>query len=209
VIVFYKAIEPNPEEQKEGEGEPRPKLMARVSWVFNADQVEGWAPPKPESLSQVEIRSDVETFCAATRADIRYGGDRAYYHMPGDYIAMPYPEQFVATDTSSATECFYSVKLHELIHWTGAESRLDRSLSARFGDHAYAMEELVAEFGAAFLCADLHIANEPRLDHACYVSSWLSVLNRDRTALFTAANKASASAAYLQFMTAGAREKAA
>jgi antirestriction protein ArdC len=122
--------------------------MARALWVFNADQVEGWAPPKPETRTEVEIRSDVEGFLEATRADIRYGGDRAYYHIPGDYIAMPYPEQFVATETSSATECFYSVKLHELIHWTGAEPRLDRSLSARFGDHAYAMEELVAEFGA-------------------------------------------------------------
>lgn len=93
----------------------------------------------------------------------------------------------------------------------GLLSRCGAKINARecFGDHAYAMEELVAEFGAAFLCADLHIANEPRHDHACYVSSWLAVLNRDRTALFTAANKASTAAAYLQFMTAGAREKAA
>jgi len=208
-IVFYKAIEPRCEEGQDGEETPKPKLMARASWVFNADQVEGWVSPRPDTRGEVEIRSDVEAFCAATRADIRYGGDWTYYHIPGDYIAMPYAEQFVATETSSATECFYSVKLHELIHWTGAEPRLDRSLSARFGDHAYAMEELVAEFGAAFLCADLHIANEPRPDHACYVSSWLNVLNRDRTALFTAANKASAAAAYLQFMTAGARERAA
>jgi antirestriction protein ArdC len=153
--------------------------------------------------SEVKIREHVEGFIAATRADIRYGGDRAYYDVPGDFIAVPHPEQFVATETSSATEGFYSVKLHELIHWSGAGHRMARALTSRFGDEAYAMEELIAEFGAAFLCADLEIANEPRLDHACYVSSWLKVLNGDRTALFTAANKANAAAAYLTFLTAG------
>jgi len=167
-------------------------------------QVEGWTPPKAIVPNEVEIRTHVEAFIAATRADIRHGGDRAFYDMRDDYIAVPHPEQFMATETSSATECFYSVILHELTHWTGAAHRLARALRARFGDGAYAMEELIAEFGAAFLCADLHIANEPRLDHACYVSSWLDVLNRDRTALFTAANKASAAIGYLEFVTRSA-----
>jgi antirestriction protein ArdC len=204
MIVFYKTVEPEEgseatDDEKTAE---RPKLVARTSWAFNVDQVDGWAPPKPEWRSQVQIRENVETFVTRTRADIRHGGDRAYYDWAEDYIAVPYPEQFVATETSSATECYYSVKLHELIHWSGAEGRLARNLRARFGDHAYAMEELIAEFGAAFLCADLGIANEPRLDHAGYVSSWLKALNQDRTALFTAANKASAASAYLSHLSA-------
>jgi antirestriction protein ArdC len=112
------------------------------------------------------------------------------------------PNSFVATETSSATEAYYSVILHELTHWTGAANRLARNLRARFGDEAYAMEELIAEFSAAFLCADLGIANEPRLDHAAYVSSWLKALSKDRTAQFTAANKASVAATYLSDFSA-------
>jgi antirestriction protein ArdC len=206
-IVFYKAIEEPVQNSEGGEGTeaPKPRLFARTSWVFNAEQVEGWAPPSAPKPNEVEIREHAETFIAATRADIRYGGDRAFYSVPEDYIGLPHPEQFVATETSSATECFYSVHLHELIHWTGAAHRLARVLRGRFGDDAYAMEELIAEFGAAFLCADLHVANEPRLDHACYVSSWLKVLNRDRNALFTAANKANAAIGYLALLTGGAK----
>jgi antirestriction protein ArdC len=82
-------------------------------------------------------------------------------------------------------------------HWTSAESRCDRQLGKRFGDHAYAMEELVAELGAAFLCADLQITDEPRADHAQYLASWLSVMKEDKKAIFTAASKASEAAAFL------------
>jgi antirestriction protein ArdC len=204
-IVFYKAVE---EPVQDGEGSEsrevsKARLVARTSWVFNSEQVEGWTPPTVTKPNEVEMREHAEAFIAATRADIRFGGDGAFYSALGDYIGLPHPEQFVATDTSSATECFYSVNLHELIHWTGAAHRLSRLLRGRFGDDAYAMEELIAEFGAAFLCADLHVANEPRLDHACYVSSWLKVLNRDRNALFTAANKANAAIGYLGALTGG------
>jgi len=204
VIVFYKTVEPEKKDQKEGDKQAaeKPRLIARASWAFNADQVEGWTPPEPPQRTEVEIREQVEAFIAATRADIRYGGDVACYDWLGDYIAVPHPTQFFATKTSTATEGYYSVVLHELTHWSGAAGRLARNLRTRFGDEAYAMEELIAEFGAAFLCADLGIANEPRLDHASYVSSWLKVLNRDRTALFTAANKASVAATYLSDLSA-------
>ncbi len=198
VIVFYKTVPPEKGDQDDdNEKAGQPRLIARASWAFNADQVEGWTPPPSQQRSEVEIRDHVEAFIKATRADIRHGGDIACYDPVGDYIAVPHSEQFVATETSSATEGYYSVVLHELTHWTGAASRLARNLRARFGDEAYAMEELIAELGAAFLCADLGIANEPRLDHAAYVSSWLKILSKDRTALFTAANKASVAATYL------------
>jgi antirestriction protein ArdC len=201
-IVFFKAVEAQEAKDAE-ERESKPRLVARTSWVFNAEQVDDWIPPAPIVRNEVEVREHVDAFLTATRADIRYGGDMAFYHVPEDYIAVPHPEQFVATETSSATECFYSVNLHELIHWTGAPQRVGRMLRSRFGDDAYAMEELVAEFGAAFLCADLHLANEPRLDHACYVASWVKVLKSDRTALFTAANKANAAIGYLSLLTGG------
>jgi antirestriction protein ArdC len=198
VIVFYKTVQPVKEDQDDdNEKAGQSRLVACASWAFNADQVDGWTAPTPQPRSEVKTRKHVEAFIASTRADIRHGGDLACYDPVGDYIAVPHPAQFVATQTSSATEGYYSVILHELTHWTGAANRLSRTLQARFGDEAYAMEELVAEFGAAFLYADLGIANEPRLDHAAYVSSWLKVLSKDRTALFTAANKASVAATYL------------
>ena len=99
--------------------------------------------------------------------------------------------------TTSPAEAFYSTLCHELTHWSGVDTRLARDLSGRFGDAAYAMEELVAELGAAFLCADLGITPEPRQDHACYLSSWLAELKGDRKAIFTAAAKASQAASFL------------
>jgi antirestriction protein ArdC len=204
VVVFYKSVPPEKGDQDDDEkAAGRPTLIARSSWAFNSEQVAGWTPPpQSQQRSEVEIREHVEAFIKATRADIRHGGDIAFYHLVDDYIAVPHSEQFVATKTSSATECYYSVILHELTQWSGAASRLARDIRARFGDEAYAMEELIAELGAAFLCADLGIANEPRLDHAAYVTSWLKVLNKDRTALLTAASKASVAATYLSNFSA-------
>ena len=110
---------------------------------------------------------------------------------------MPERERFTGSATSTPTETYYATLLHELTHWTGHESRLDRDLSGRFGNEAYAMEELVAELGAAFLCADLSITNTPRPDHAAYIANWLEVLKRDKRAIFTAARKAAQAADHL------------
>ena len=110
---------------------------------------------------------------------------------------MPQREAFRGTATSTAAEAYYSTKLHELTHWSGIESRCNRQFGKRFGDDAYAIEELVAELGAAFLCADLGIADAPRADHAQYLDSWLRVLKADKKAIFTAASKASQAAEFL------------
>jgi len=103
----------------------------------------------------------------------------------------------VSTKTSSAAESYYSTCLHELSHWTGAPSRCAREFGKRFGDEAYAFEELIAELSSAFLCADLSIATEPRADHAAYVANWLRVLRNDKRAVFTAASKAEQAAKFL------------
>ena len=119
------------------------------------------------------------------------------YSARDDIINMPAREAFTGTATSGATESYYAVLLHELTHWSGHQSRLDRQLSNRFGNKAYAMEELIAELGASFLCAECAITTEPRPDHANYIADWLDVLKKDKRAIFTAARKASEATEFL------------
>ncbi len=109
-------------------------------------------------------------------------------------------EAFIGSPTSTRAEAYASTKLDELIHWTSAEARCNRQLGKRFGDDAYAMEELIAELGAAFLCADLRITDAPRLDHAQYLDCWLRVLKADKKAIFAAATKASETVAFLAIL---------
>jgi antirestriction protein ArdC len=197
VIVFFKEVErTGRDDDAEGEG-TETILVARASWVFNAEQVSGWKPPEPPFVSTAEIVNRAEELLDASGACIDWGHDHACYRLIQDLIEMPHRERFVATSTSPATESFYATLFHELAHWTGHPSRLNRELANRFGDDAYAMEELIAELAAAFLCADLTITNAPRPDHAAYVASWLKVLGDDSRAIFTAAAKAHAAADFL------------
>jgi antirestriction protein ArdC len=172
-------------------------MFARASRVFNADQVDGWRQSRPAPTALAEILPEVEATIEATGAAIVEAGDRAFYDRRADRIHVPDRHRFAGTATSTPTESFYATLLHELTHWSGAKERLDREFGERFGDDAYAFEELVAELGSAFLCADLRIANDPRPDHAAYVSHWLEVLKRDRRAIFTAARLASQAADYI------------
>ena len=112
---------------------------------------------------------------------------------------MPPRDAFIGTATSTATEAYYSTALHELAHWTGHDSRLARdfSRSKRFGDQAYAGEELIAELGAAFLCTRLGITNTPRVDHAQYVAHWLEVMKGDSRAVIRAASDAQKAADFI------------
>jgi antirestriction protein ArdC len=111
---------------------------------------------------------------------------------------MPSEDAFCGTATLSRDQGYYATLLHELTHWSGAKHRLNREFGKRFGDKAYAAEELVAEIGAAFLCAELQITQEIRPDHAQYLAQWLELLKSDSRAIFTAAAKASEAAAYLK-----------
>ncbi|MFI4973080.1 MAG: ArdC family protein [Caulobacterales bacterium] len=201
MIVFYKSLAGPADESLEDD--ERPLLMARAYRVFNKDQVDGWRPPQAPTANPVVILAEVEAFVTSTAADVRHGGDTACYRANLDVIDMPPQVAFQDTGTSSATEAYYATLLHELTHWSGAKHRLDREFGGRFGADGYAMEELVAELGAAFLCADLRITNEPRPDHAAYLSSWLSVLRADRRAIFTAAQKANEATAFLAALSAG------
>ena len=200
LIIFWKQIErtaTDDENGEDGEDTRRRHLIARAYFVFNSEQVDGWHhAPQPSALSFNPIKA-AEQFVASTGADIRFGGNRAFYTPAADFVQMPHRSQFVGTKTSTAAESYYAMLSHELVHWSGHPSRCARDLSGRFGSESYAMEELVAELGSAFLCADLGIAMEPRPDHAHYIADWLRVLNRDNRAVFTAASKAEQAVRFL------------
>lgn len=207
-VVFYKTFEVETQTDA-GDAETSTRMVARGSYVFNADQVDGYTAPPAEAPSDpVSFIDTAEAFIRDTGATIRFGGN-AYYSPTGDFVNMPHPHEFIGTATSTAGECYYSTILHELAHWTSPAKRCDRQLGKRFGDAAYAMEELVAELAAAFLCADLGITSSPRPDHASYIQSWLRVLKADKKAIFTAASAASKACDYLDSLQSDTTEDAA
>jgi antirestriction protein ArdC len=164
--------------------------------VFNAEQVEGLpahfyalAEPKLDAAQRID---HADRFFTATGADICHGGNQAYYALQPDHVQMP---PFECFDDPGA---YYATLAHECTHWTRHPTRLDRDFGRkRRGDDGYAREELVAELGAAFLCADLGLELEPRPDHASYIESWLKVLKDDRRFIFTAAAHAQRAADFL------------
>jgi antirestriction protein ArdC len=159
-------------------------ILARGYHVFNAGQVEGYSPEPAPVLPEGERVESADRFFSLQRVTIEHGGNTACYSPQEDVIHMPPFSCF--RDAAS----YYSVLGHEHVHATGAKHRLDRDLRPRFAEDSYAMEELIAELGAAFLCAALGFANEPRKEHAAYLGSWLQVLKQDRRAIFTAASQA-------------------
>ena len=149
--------------------------------VFNVEQIDGlpeiYYAKAATALDPVARIDRAEKFLHATGATIAHGGNRAYYSLSTDAVQMPPFETFRDADS------YYATLAHELTHWTGTRTRLDRDFGGhRFGTNAYAQEELVAELGAAFLCADLELTLEPREDHAAYIANWLEVLKNDNRA---------------------------
>lgn len=208
LVVFYKTYSADAESAEGQDQEPQntERLVARASWVFNADQVDGYQNPNPLPSKPVfEPVEAAERFAGRLGAQIRESGSKAFYSPSDDVVNMPDRIRFHGTETMSAGEAYYATLMHELTHWSGAPARLDRDLKNRFGSEAYAMEELVAELGSAFLCADLGITAETRPDHASYIANWLKVLKSDKKAIFTAASKAQQAVDYL---TAHAASKA-
>lgn len=196
-IIFFKKREPKDAEEGEDETSSQPSLIIQGSVVFNADQVDGWKKAGEPLVDRTERVEAADIFISSLGATVRYGGDIASYSRAFDRINMPEPRRFIETETTSATESFYSTLLHEHIHWSGSQKRLNRDLSGRFGTSAYAMEELVAELGAAFLCADLGISVTPRMDHAVYLRTWLVVLRQEKAAIITASSAAMTACRYL------------
>jgi antirestriction protein ArdC len=160
--------------------------------VFNADQCEGLpadiAPPLTPPAEKL-ILPQAEALISATRADIRIGGNHAFYVPSADYIQVPPPSSFFEPINWHRTVC------HELGHWSGHSSRLNRDMSGGFGSASYAREELIAEMTGAFVCAALSIV--PTVRHADYLGSWLEVLREDNRAIIRAASAASKAADYL------------
>mgnify|MGYP001151585593 CR=1 FL=1 len=167
--------------------------------VFNVAQIDGlpdpYYGPKPEPVPNPAARIEhADRFFANTGAVIRHGGDRAYFSSATDHIQMPFFETFL--DAAS----YVATLSHEATHWTSAAHRVNRDLSRYSRDRSErAREELIAELGSCFLCADLGIAPElePRPDHASYLASWLKVLADDKRAIFSAAAHAQRAVAFL------------
>ena len=194
-IVFWKVVTEETTHPHTGEKQEDKRFFARQYTVFNLDQCGG------ESLDRFRITRPVRDFTdfepaekaiIATGAEIRHGGNRAYYDLSADYITLPTKEAF------QGEASYYSTTLHELVHWTGHEDRLNRlDKLSRFGSESYAAEELVAELGASFLSAALGISNAPIQDNAAYLDDWLKVLRADSRAIFTASSAASHAANHI------------
>ena len=195
-LVVYANTITRTEELEGGTEEDRKIPFPKGYTVFNSDQIEDLparyhAGPAPVIDPERRI-AHAETFFAATGADIRHGGNSAHYSGGTDHVQMPPFEAF------HSPEAYYATLAHEATHWTKHPKRLDRTFGRkRWGDEGYAREELVAELGAAFLCADLGLALEPRPDHAAYIQSWLKVLENDKRAIFQAAAYAQRAADFL------------
>ena len=203
LVVFYKEYKVMPEARSshdakpEQDGDERKRWVAKGYWVFSAEQVDDYEMPEVPDVSPIERNTKVDRFLTATGADVRHGGQSAHYDVKADHIQMPDEGLFIGTDTSGASEAYYSTLLHETCHWTGHKSRLDRDLGLRFGKGSYAAEELIAELGAAFLCADPQVTPSLRDDHAQYIDHWLNIMKADKKAIFTAAAKANQALEYL------------
>jgi len=202
LVVYAGRVSRTEHDEATGEDVEREIPFMKGYTVFNVEQIEGlpghfYSRPEPPAAGPERIWP-VEEFFAALGAKIAHYPFEASYNVSLDRILMPYIDLF------RDAESYYATLAHEVTHWTRHPSRLDRDFGRkRWGDEGYAMEELVAELGAAFLCADLGLAPRIREDHAPYIASWLKVLKQDKRAIFTAASHAQKAADYLHGFQAG------
>ena len=204
-LVVYADRFTKTETNEKGEAFEREIPFMKGYTVFNVEQIDGlpahyYAQPA-QPLPAAQRIETAERFAVSTGAEVRHGGNRAFYAPARDFVQMPPFEAF------KDPESYYATLTHELTHWTGHVSRCARDFEKghRFGSEGYAFEELIAELGAAFLCADLGITPEPREDHAAYLAHWLQVLKADKRAIFTAAAHAQRAADYLHGLQAASQ----
>lgn len=190
--------------EKEVDGEIKKISFLKYSVVFNRTQLASYKPAELSFVEatkpEIEKSSAIEDFIANTFAAVEHReGDACY--VPGlDKIFMPPITDFIDTAYASAAENYYTTLLHEMTHWTGHTSRINRQIKNKFGDHAYAEEELIAELGAAFLGAEFGIAGSKVADHANYIGNWLKILKDNKQFIISAASEASKAVDYMQDM---------
>lgn len=195
--IIAKTFKKTEQDEDTGEDVERNIPFMKGYSVFNVEQIDGLPEKYYELAKEPEISpeqriDEIEQFFLNTGADIQEGGNRAYYAIGNDHIQMP---PFVAFESA---EAFYSSLAHETTHWTRHPSRLDRDLGRKkWGDAGYAMEELVAELGSAYIGADLGLVPDIREENADYIGMWLEVLKNDKRAIFTAAAHAQRAAELL------------
>ncbi len=200
-VVYFSTMKRESIDKSTGEIQTRQIGFLKSYTVFNLEQCEG--------IEDGIVRRTFQGNDAAELVMQRSGamiieqGGKAFFRSTTDEIYLPQRSRFVSD------EAFYSVAMHELTHWTGGKSRLARDFSGRFGDESYAFEELIAELGAAFVCADLGLVQSTLEDHAGYIASWLKVLKNDKRAIFTAASQASKAHAFLMGQAACEEREAA
>lgn len=186
-IVFFKPIS-GKENEETGEREAG-FCVLRGYTVFNATQTNLPASVFNPPESDFNPITACKQFIANTGATITHGGNAAFYMPSHDAIKLPNKSAFHSPAN------YYATAFHELTHWTGHKSRCDRELGSKFGNPLYAFEELVAEMGAAYLCADHQLQGE--LCHAGYIQSWIKALRDSDKAIFKAASLAQKAADYL------------
>jgi antirestriction protein ArdC len=196
LVVYANTYSRTETDEATGEDVERQIPFMKGYTVFNVEQIEGlpahFTAKKEPHRNPDERIAHAEQFFASTGAVVRHGGNAAFYAPGPDIVQMPDFESF--RDAAA----YYGTLAHECTHWTRHPKRLDRDFGRkRSGDEGYAMEELVAELGAAFLCADLELAPQIREDHAPYIAGWLKVLKEDKRAIFTAAAHAQKAADFL------------
>lgn len=183
-IAFFKWVE------KEDEDGEYTFPLLRYYKVWSISQLEGeFEIPEAEEFEPIE-RAEEIVAGMPNAPRIQFGGEKAVYFPTKDVVMTPIREQFVSPDL------FYSTLFHELGHSTGHEKRLNRDLTGTFGDEKYGLEELVAEFTAAFLCAESGIDNTTEHSTA-YVQNWLKALKDDRQMLLTGASMAQKATDYI------------
>ena len=175
--VFFKKVQ-----GVDDSGEEYGFNVAKKFYLFNADQADGYEASQEaaDAMKERTIENIGQAHELPNSMGVLLTPGEPSYHPVLDRIAMPAATKFT-TD-----EAYFSTMAHEACHATGHKTRLDRKLSTRFGDNAYAMEELIAELGAVYICASMNIPY--RLEnHVSYLNSWLKVMRSDRKAIFTAA----------------------
>lgn len=195
-IYFWKPYITKDRSPGAAEDDVRKALVMREFSVFNVAQCDGLPEKVVNGPSVMRVRNPdtrdelADDFVAATGADVREGHGQAMYVPSKDFVGMPAFVAFKGADD------FYNTLFHELTHWTGHKDRCARDLKARFGDQAYAAEELVAQLGAAFICAEFAFDGE--CQDASYIAHWIQLLKDDAKAFFTAASKAQQAVDFLR-----------